>query len=77
MTLKLTLEDKDGEQRQSLKRIIAFSGFVIMSAAFCLTAYRGRIQAEAFLTYPLGLVILYVPQLAMNMLKIWKGREGE
>ncbi len=64
---------KDRTGRNSLKRVIAFIGLVIMSAVFCLAAYRGRITDGMFLTYPIGLAVLYAPQLAITLLKIWKG----
>lgn len=59
--------------KYSLNRIIAFVGFLAMSGAFLLAAYQTRITAEMFVTYPLGLLILYVPRLAVVLLKIWKG----
>lgn len=65
---------KDKTGRNSLKRVIAFIGLLVISAAFCLAAYKGRITDNMFLTYPLGLVILYAPQLAVTLLKIWKGQ---
>lgn len=67
---------KNDSCQNSLKRIIAFFGFLIMSIAFCIAAYKAKITAEMFITYPLGLVILYVPQLAITLLKIWKGQDG-
>lgn len=68
---------KNGSGQNSLKRSIAFFGFLFMSIAFCLAALKGKITAEMFLTYPLGLVILYVPALAITLLKIWKGQNIE
>lgn len=65
---------KNGNNQNSLKRTIAFFGFLIISVAFCMDAYKGRITAEMFLTYPLGLVILYAPALAIKLLEIWKGK---
>ena len=65
---------KDKTGRNSLKRVIAFIGLLVISAAFCLAAYKGRITDNMFLTYPLGLLILYAPQLAVTLLKIWKGQ---
>lgn len=64
---------KDKTGRNSLKRVIAFIGLVVLSTAFCLAAYRGRITDGMFLTYPIGLAVLYAPQLAITLLKIWKG----
>ena len=68
---------KNGGGQNSLKRIIAFFGFLFMSIAFCLAAFKGRITAEMFLTFPLGLVILYAPSLAVTLLKVWKGQTEE
>lgn len=65
---------KNGGGKNSLKRTIAFFGAVILSGGFVLMAYKGKLGSETFLTYPLGLIILYVPQLAINLLKIWKGQ---
>lgn len=64
---------KNGDGKNSLKRSIAFFGFIILSWGFILTALHGRTQAIVFIYYPLGLVILYAPQLAITLLKIWKG----
>lgn len=68
---------RNEQDRNSLKRIIAFFGFLIMSVAFSLAAYKGKITAEMFLTYPMGLVVLYAPSLAITLLKIWKGQGGQ
>ncbi|MEK7075932.1 MAG: hypothetical protein AAB948_04030 [Patescibacteria group bacterium] len=67
---------KNGGGQNSLKRMIAFFGFLILSGGFVLMAYKGKLGSETFLTYPLGLIILYVPQLAINLLKIWKGQSN-
>ncbi len=72
MDLKLI---KEAGNQNSLKRIIAFFGFLIMSFAFCIASYQTKISSEMFITYPLGLIILYVPQLAINLLKIYKGQD--
>lgn len=74
MKLNIT---KNGNKQHSLKRVIAFIGLVICSFAFIKTAILGAVSAEMFLTYPLGLIILYVPQLAINMLKVYKGMSIE
>lgn len=67
---------KNGNNKYSLKRSIAFVGFIIMSIAFINASIISRITAEMFITYPLGLVILYAPQLAITLLKIWKGNNA-
>lgn len=69
------IKNGNGSNVNSLKRTIAFFGFLFMSIAFNLAAFKGRISADMFITYPLGLIILYLPQLAVTMLKIWKGVE--
>ena len=63
---------KNGDGIYSLKRSIAFVGFIIMSVAFINASIFGRITGEMFLTYPIGLTILYIPQLAITLLRIWK-----
>lgn len=68
---------KNGGGQNSLKRIIAFFGFLILSGGFILMAYKGKLGSETFLTYPLGLVILYVPALAIKLLQIWKGQDAQ
>ncbi len=72
MDLKLI---KESGNQNSCKCIIAFFGFLIMSFAFCLASYQTKISDSMFITYPIGLIILYAPQLAINLLKIWKGQE--
>ena len=63
---------KNGDKGYSLKRSIAFMGFIIMSGAFINASIFGRITGEMFLTYPIGLTILYIPQLAVTLLRIWR-----
>lgn len=76
MGLKLTItKEKDGQR--SLKRSIAFFGSLIISGGFIMMSYRGKLTSETFLTYPLGLIILYLPSLAITLLKIWKGQTTE
>lgn len=67
---------KNGGGQNSLKRMIAFFGFLILSGGFVLMAYKGKLGSETFLTYPLGLIILYVPSLAIKLLEIWKGQSN-
>jgi len=69
--LKITIL-KEGNGKNSLKRSIAFFGFLFMSFAFCLAAYKGSINAAMFITYPTGMLILYLPSLAIAILKIFK-----
>jgi len=71
MTFGRLIKNAKGEM--SLHRNVAVWGSLILSAAFCMMAYRGKLGPEAFLTYPLGLLILNVPSLAIKMLKIWRG----
>jgi hypothetical protein len=65
---------KDRTGRNSLKRVIAFLGFVFLSLAFGLMAWKGKITQQMFYTYPVGILLLYAPQLAITLLKIWKGQ---
>lgn len=67
------LKDKEACEVYSLKRSIAFFGTIILSGGFIIAAYKGTVDWKSFLAYPMGLVILYFPELAMRMLKIWKG----
>ena len=71
MQVKVTLNEQGN--KHSLKRLIAFYGSIIISCGFCLVAYKGRLSAEMFLTYPMGLTILYAPQLAIELIRVWKG----
>mgnify|MGYP001564626353 CR=1 FL=1 len=66
---------RNGDGSYSLKRSIAFTGFIIMSVSFVSASIFGRITADMFVTFPLGLVILYVPQLAVTLLRVWRGTE--
>lgn len=68
---------KNGGGQNSLKRMIAFFGSLILSGGFVLMAYKGKLGSETFLTYPLGLVILYAPSLAIKLLEIWKGQNTQ
>jgi len=71
MTLGRLIKNSKGQM--SLHRNVAVWGSLILSAAFGMMAYRGKLSPEAFLTYPLGLLILNVPSLAIKLLKIWRG----
>lgn len=70
------LRDKESGAPVSMKRSIALVGFIIMCVAFAVQSYRGGVTAEMFLTFPLGLIVLYVPQLAITLLKIWRGNNA-
>ena len=68
----LMTHKKDGERR-SLKRSIAWLGFVALLLAFGTTAWKGKITSDMFITFPIGALIFYAPQLAVTLLQIWKG----
>lgn len=67
---------RNGAGKASLKRCIAFFGFLIVSIAFILMGWHGKLSSDSFITYPIGLTILYAPQLSVTLLKIWKGDRG-
>jgi hypothetical protein len=78
MTLKDLITDK-GENTLSLSRSVALMTFFILSGGFILTAWK-RASYEVFVAYPIGVMIVFVPQLVvrfMNKLegivKAWKG----
>ena len=56
-----------------VRRGIVFVGFAMLSGGFALQSYRGELTAESYITYPLGVVVLYFPRLAEKLLKIWRG----
>ena len=69
---------KNGSSSQnSLKRIIAFFGFLILSGGFILMAYKGKLVWQMFLSFPAGAVLLYSPQLFKDLLLIWKRQDTE
>ncbi|MGB3988616.1 MAG: hypothetical protein WBK67_02920 [Minisyncoccales bacterium] len=78
MTLKDLIKDK-GENTLSLSRSVALMTFFILSGGFILTSWK-RASHEVFIAYPIGVMIVFVPQLVvrfMNKLegivKAWKG----
>jgi len=78
MKLKDLVTDK-GENTLSLSRSIALMTFFILSGGFILTAWK-RASYEVFVAYPIGVMVVFVPQLVvrfMNKLegivKAWKG----
>ena len=64
---------KNARGQNSLKRVIAFFGFIALTVGFILMAKQGKLDANTFWTYPLGLTILYFPALAIKLFEIWKG----
>jgi hypothetical protein len=78
MSLKDLIKDK-GENTLSLSRSVALMTFFILSGGFILTSWK-RATHEVFVYYPIGVMIVFVPQLVvrfMNKLegivKAWKG----
>jgi hypothetical protein len=78
MSLKDLIKDK-GENTLSLSRSVALMTFFILSCGFVLTSWK-RASHEVFIAYPIGVMIVFVPQLVvrfMNKLegivKAWKG----
>lgn len=56
-----------------VRRGIVFVGFAMLSGGFALQSFKGELTAESYITYPLGVVVLYFPRLAEKLLKIWRG----
>lgn len=78
MSLKDLVRDK-GENTLSLSRTIALVTFLALTAGFILACWK-RPTEWIFCTYPLGAMIVYVPQLVVkfinqleNIIKAWKG----
>ena len=78
MFLKELIQDK-GQNTFSLSRTVALMTFFILSGGFILTSWK-RASHEVFIAYPIGVMIVFVPQLVvrfMNKLegivKAWKG----
>ena len=62
-----------GKYQFHLKRVIVGLAGIPMAFGFMKQAWHGALTSEMFLTFPLGIVILYSPQLAIHLLEIWKG----
>jgi hypothetical protein len=60
-----------------LKRFIVYAAGIPLMAGFLKQAFEGKLTHEMFITFPLGIVILYSPQLAIHLLTIWKGKEDK
>jgi hypothetical protein len=78
MTLKDLITDK-GENTLSLSRSVALMTFFILSGGFILTAWK-RASYEVFVAYPIGVMVVFVPQLVVRFMsklegivKAWKG----
>lgn len=63
--------------KKYIRRSIVLGGAVILSIGFLSQADRGRLTAEMFLTYPLGVIAFYFPRLFEKFLKVWKGNGME
>ncbi len=62
---------KDSSGHNSLKRIGAIIGFLMLSAAFGLMAWKGKVTVWMFIAYPVGCFAFYAPQLFITLAKIW------
>ena len=78
MSLKDLIKDK-GENTLSLSRSVALMTFFILSGGFILTSWK-RASHEVFVYYPIGVMIVFVPQLVVRfmnklegVIKAWKG----
>jgi hypothetical protein len=77
MKLKDLITDK-GENTLSLSRSVAVATFLILSGGFILTAWK-RASYEVFVSYPIGVMVVFVPQLVIRfvnklegIIKAWK-----
>ena len=78
MSLKELVQDK-GEKSLSLSRTIALATFFVLSGGFILACWKKPLE-NAFWTYPLGVMIVFVPHLVVRfinqlekIIKAWKG----
>jgi hypothetical protein len=78
MSLKELVQDK-GEKSLSLSRTIALITFIVLSVGFIVACYK-RITYEFFISYPIGVMIVFVPALVVrfmdklqSVIKAWKG----
>lgn len=78
MSVKEFIKDK-GKDTLSLSRTIQVVGTIVLCAGFMLGCW-GRISYESFISFPIGIMILNVPNLVMHFLgkaesiiKAWKG----
>ena len=71
MKLKDLVTDK-GENTLSLSRSVALMTFFILSGGFILTAWK-RASHEVFISYPIGVMIVFVPQLVVRFMNKLEG----
>lgn len=69
----LMIQKERATGRNSLKRIAFIIGGIALTIGFGFMGYKGKLTYQMFYAYPIGLVLLYAPQLAVTLLKIWKG----
>lgn len=67
------LQSKENPQQYSLKRVISFTGHFIVSVGFVAMGVMGKLDWPMFVAYPVGVVTFYLPNWALEMLKVWKG----
>lgn len=72
MRLKM-LRSKDNPQDFSIARTISVTGHLILSIGFVYMGFAGKLDWMMFLAYPAGAVTFYLPNWAIEMIKIWKG----
>lgn len=73
MRLKDLVRDKTDDQNSlSLSRIIALITFIVLSVGFIMSAYK-RIQGEFFVYYPIGVMVVFVPQLVVRFMNKLEG----
>ncbi len=62
---------KDSSGHNSMKRIGAIIGFLILSAGFFWMGWKIKLTWQMFLAYPVGCFAFYAPQLFITIAKIW------
>lgn len=79
-TLNELIKDKDSETL-SLSRTVALITFIVLSIGFIVACYK-RITYEFFISYPIGVMIVFIPALVVRfmdklqgVIKAWKGTE--
>lgn len=71
MKLKDLITDK-GENTLSLSRSVALMTFFTLSGGFILTAWK-RASYEVFVAYPIGVMVVFVPQLVVRFMNKLEG----
>ncbi len=62
---------KDSSGHNSMKRIGAIIGFLILSSGFVWMGWKIKLTWQIFIAYPVGCFAFYAPQLFITIAKIW------